>query len=219
MRPRKRPIARQRQRRQRAQHASRALPKRPRWPARLIRPRRSWRGRWKNSRIPAQRPAAPHRDQPRGVERIDDQDHDRQIEKREAERERGDVERDRRCASSAPLRGAHLHDAGRRRSAPPGGRPAPPRPRRPPASPCWRRIPSTASVRSSVVSEPPSRSGMTNSPTIGMKHNSAPAATPGSESGSVTTPERLPARAAEIGGRFQQRLVELLEASHRAAAP
>ncbi len=36
------------------------------------------------------------------------------------------------------------------------------------------------------VSEPPSRSGMTNSPQTGMKHSSAPAATPGSDSGTVT---------------------------------
>src|SRR6202041_417508 len=37
------------------------------------------------------------------------------------------------------------------------------------------------------VCEPPSRSGMTNSPTIGMKHNSAPAITPGADSGTVTS--------------------------------
>src|SRR5260370_940017 len=35
--------------------------------------------------------------------------------------------------------------------------------------------------------EPASRSGMTNSPTIGMKHNSAPAPTPGKDSGNVTS--------------------------------
>jgi hypothetical protein len=35
--------------------------------------------------------------------------------------------------------------------------------------------------------EPASRSGITNSPTIGMKHNSAPAQTPGSDSGNVTS--------------------------------
>src|SRR5262245_18401613 len=37
------------------------------------------------------------------------------------------------------------------------------------------------------VSEPPSRSGMTNSPTMGMKQSSAPANTPGSDSGNVTS--------------------------------
>ena len=37
------------------------------------------------------------------------------------------------------------------------------------------------------VREPPSRSGMTNSPTIGMKHNSEPATTPGADSGIVTS--------------------------------
>ena len=46
----------------------------------------------KNSRVPAQRPAAPHRDQPRGVERIDHQDHDRQIQERQPQRQRGGVE-------------------------------------------------------------------------------------------------------------------------------
>ena len=35
--------------------------------------------------------------------------------------------------------------------------------------------------------EPASRSGITNSPTIGMKHSSAPAPTPGSDSGNVTS--------------------------------
>ncbi len=35
--------------------------------------------------------------------------------------------------------------------------------------------------------EPPSRSGMTNSPTIGMKHSSTPASTPEDDSGSVTS--------------------------------
>ena len=36
------------------------------------------------------------------------------------------------------------------------------------------------------VSEPPSRSGMTNSPTIGIKQSRAPAAMPGAASGRVT---------------------------------
>ena len=35
------------------------------------------------------------------------------------------------------------------------------------------------------ASEPPSRSGMTNSPAIGMKHNSAPAKMPDADSGTV----------------------------------
>ncbi len=35
------------------------------------------------------------------------------------------------------------------------------------------------------VSDPPSRSGMTNSPTAGMKHNSEPAMMPGMASGTV----------------------------------
>ena len=61
------------------------------------------------------------------------------------------------------------------------------------------------------VCEPPSRSGMTNSPTIGMKQSSTPAATPGSDSGSVTSQKARAARAAEIGGGLQQRLVHLFE--------
>ena len=61
------------------------------------------------------------------------------------------------------------------------------------------------------VSEPPSRSGMTNSPAIGMKQSSAPAATPGQRQRQRHQPERLPARTAEIGRRFQQRLVHLLQ--------
>ena len=36
------------------------------------------------------------------------------------------------------------------------------------------------------VSEPPRRSGTTNSPTIGMKQRSEPATTPGSDKGRVT---------------------------------
>ncbi len=38
-----------------------------------------------------------------------------------------------------------------------------------------------------IEPEPARRSGITNSPTIGMKHNSAPAPTPGSDSGNVTS--------------------------------
>src|SRR6516165_11319267 len=36
-------------------------------------------------------------------------------------------------------------------------------------------------------SEPPSRSGMTNSPTIGIKHRSTPASMPDDDNGSVTS--------------------------------
>src|SRR6202011_2727720 len=49
-------------------------------------------GSLKKFAIPAQRPAAPHRDQPRGVERIDHEDHDRQVQKCKAQRERDRVE-------------------------------------------------------------------------------------------------------------------------------
>ena len=61
------------------------------------------------------------------------------------------------------------------------------------------------------VCEPPSRSGMTNSPTIGMKQSSAPATTPGARQRQRHQPERLPARAAEIGRGFEQRFVELFQ--------
>ena len=57
--------------------------------------------------VPARRPAAPDRDQPRGVERIDHQDRDRQIEERKAERDRGDVE-DRGLAHQRSSERAHL---------------------------------------------------------------------------------------------------------------
>ena len=36
-----------------------------------------------------------------------------------------------------------------------------------------------------IWSEPAKRSGITNSPTIGMKHSTAPATTPGNDSGTV----------------------------------
>ena len=55
--------------------------------------------------VPARRPAAPHRDQPRCVERIDHQDHDRHVEEGEAERERGEVgaARAARIVSALPI--------------------------------------------------------------------------------------------------------------------
>jgi hypothetical protein len=45
------------------------------------------------------------------------------------------------------------------------------------------------------LSEPPSRSGMTNSPVIGMKHRRAPAPTPGSDSGTVIFQNAVDGRA------------------------
>ena len=61
------------------------------------------------------------------------------------------------------------------------------------------------------VSEPPSRSGMTNSPTAGMKTRKQPAMTPGSDSGKVIFQKALDRRAAEILRRLEQRLVHLLQ--------
>ena len=61
-------------------------------------------------RIPSGREAAPHRDELRGVERVRNQDEDRQVQEREAERQRGRVEpgqapphggASNRCASSS----------------------------------------------------------------------------------------------------------------------
>src|ERR1700712_2853276 len=40
-------------------------------------------------------------------------------------------------------------------------------------------------------SEPASKSGITNSPTMGMKHSKTPAPTPGSDSGNVTSQNAL----------------------------
>ena len=48
-----------------------------------------------------------------------------------------------------------------------------------------------------TVSEPPSRSGITNSPSAGMKTRNDPATTPGMESGTVRA-RTPPARRAEI---------------------
>ena len=162
--------------------------------------------------IPADRPAAPHRHQPRGIERVDHQDHDRQIEEREPERERRDVE------EREP---AHLMVLPRSRRAPQVARTAR---SAPPAEHSSTIAMADATGQSLlaknsihkvwpiiIVSEPPSRSGMTNSPTIGMKHSSAPAATPGSDSGSVTVQNAFQRRAAEIGRGFEQGRIDLLQ--------
>ncbi len=57
--------------------------------------------------------------------------------------------------------------------------------------------------------EPASRSGITNSPTIGMKQSSTPAPTPGSDSGNVTSQNTCARRGAEIGGGLLQRRLHL----------
>ncbi len=87
-----------------------------------------------------------------------------------------------------------------------------------PAAPATRPRPRTATGQSLLVKnsshsvwpiiiepEPARRSGITNSPTIGMKQSSAPAPTPGNDSGNVTSQNALPRRRAEIACGFQQR--------------
>ena len=63
-----------------------------------------------------------------------------------------------------------------------------------------------------VAPEPPSRSGITNSPAIGMKQSSAPATIARQRQRHRDQPERLPPWAAEIDGSLKQRLVHLLQA-------
>ena len=62
------------------------------------------------------------------------------------------------------------------------------------------------------VSEPPSRSGMTNSPTAGMKTSRQPAKTPGSDSGNVICQKARHGRRAEILRRLDQRRIDFFEA-------
>ena len=61
------------------------------------------------------------------------------------------------------------------------------------------------------VSVPPSRSGITNSPTAGMKTSRQPATMPGSDSGRVTVRKAGERPGAEIGRRLEQAPVELLQ--------
>src|SRR6185369_445833 len=131
---------------------------------------------------PPRREAAPDGDQPAGVERVENQERDRRVEEAQAQ--------DDACPTEG--RGSPPHDS---------------------TFACWRwkraigmtRVAnstmataeaagqsrsaknSVQMVRPSIkVFDPPSSSGITNSPTIGMKQRRAPAATPGSESGKVT---------------------------------
>ena len=60
--------------------------------------------------VPARRPAAPNGDEPRGVERIDHQDDDRQIEEGQPQRDRADIEPGRFAHGQRPPCGiARLH--------------------------------------------------------------------------------------------------------------
>src|SRR4051794_26734183 len=138
--------------------------------------------------VPAQRPAAPNRDQPRVVEGIDHQDQNRQIEKRQPKRQRHDIEgrdfvrRTRhypglssscRCSRSYNKSGATNSTSSTRATADATGQ-----------SLLVKN--SSHSVWPIIMEfDPASKSGTTNSPTIGMKHSNAPAHTPGSDNGNV----------------------------------
>src|SRR4029077_158974 len=139
--------------------------------------------------VPAQRPAAPHRHQPRGVEGVDDEDDDRQVQKPQPKRQRGDVEPRypvdlvrhqpappsvRRCSRSYSNSGGTSSNSSATAAA--GA----------PGQSLLVKNSSHSVCPIIIEPEPARRSGMTNSPTIGMKHNSAPAPTPGSDSGNVT---------------------------------
>src|SRR6185312_7806843 len=139
---------------------------------------------FKQGSVPFRRPAAPHRNQLGLVEAVDHEQQDWDVEKRKAERD---------------CRGVEPGEAGSHR----------------PASRsfcCWRwnrtiGMTSTSSSTTATaeasgqsrllknslhkvlpiisVCEPPNRSGMTNSPTAGMKTSRQPAMTPGNDSGKV----------------------------------
>src|SRR5262249_42384421 len=141
--------------------------------------------------VPAQRPAAPHRHQPRCVEGIDHEDHDRQIQEPEPERQRGDVEAGQpglshQCASSCRRCSGSYRRSGTTRT-------------RSSTMALAEATGQSLFMKNSshkvwpIISEsdPASRSGMTNSPTMGMKQSSTPAPTPGSDSGNVTSQNTL----------------------------
>src|SRR5207244_1214156 len=133
--------------------------------------------------IPARRPPAPDRHQPRGVERIGDEDGDRQVKKAEAERQRAET----KDSAAAPT-----HHAARsaRRCATRSGSVTTATSATATAEAAGQSTLSKNSCHNSLpiisVSGPPRRSGMTNSPTAGMKTKSMPAATPGKVSGRTT---------------------------------
>ena len=126
----------------------------------------------KQGAVPAGREAAPDGDEPRRVEGKEHQEHDRQVEEGEAERQDGELKRrearviDPLLLSSAPLvpverdRPDQQHEQDDRH----GGRQRP-------VAVVEEFVPELRPIMS--VSEPPSRSGMTNSPTAGMKTQQA----------------------------------------------
>src|ERR1700732_4718954 len=136
------------------------------------------------------RPAAPHRDQPRGVERVDHQDGDRQIKKGEAEHDRGNIE----CGDFAhgqPRSTARMVWCWKMTI---GVTSRPTSATATAAAPGQSLLPkNSVQMVCPIIGacEPPSKSGMTNSPTAGMKHSSAPASTPGADSGNVTSQNTL----------------------------
>src|SRR5690606_8589140 len=96
--------------------------------------------------IPARREPAPHGHEPRFVERIDDEQDNRNVEKGKAQHQRDDVEAaELSLHVSAPFPESAPVPAGRTSSARRGSAAAAPPPPRPPASRGWRRTPSTAS--------------------------------------------------------------------------
>ena len=162
--------------------------------------------------IPAQRPAAPHRHQPRGVEGIDHQDHDRQIQERKPQRQRGDIE------------AGQARESAHHQSAPPAAA----------AAAGHRAAGATSSTTSSTIAaaeatgqsllvknsshsvwpiiselEPAKQIRDHEFADDGMKHSSTPAPTPGSDSGNVTSQNACHGGAPRSLGRLQQRRLHL----------
>src|SRR5690606_14610647 len=161
----------------------------------------------KQRAVPLRRPSAPHRDQLRLVEAVDHQEQDRDVEKREPERDRGGVE-----PAEASHRAASRSFSWLRWNSTIG------------TTSTSRRTTATAdetgqsrlakNSNQSVlpiisVSEPPSRSGITNSPVAGMNTRKQPASTPGSDSGKVICQKarkgRLPRSAAASSSVWSSR--------------
>src|SRR5688572_3763744 len=133
--------------------------------------------------IPAQREAAPQRHQPGGIERVDHDRHDRQIQQREAE-DRDAREQERfalhRPASCARLCTFWNHTIGAMRSSNITTDTAD-------ATGQSRLMKNSShSTRPIIsVSAPPRSAGIVNSPTAGMKTSRQPPTMPGTDSGKV----------------------------------
>src|SRR5205814_1130505 len=135
--------------------------------------------------VPARREPAPDRHEPRAVEGINDEQRDRQVQKREPEEERAEAKQ------AAAARDHAAASRSRKRSATRSGS----------INITTNAIAIAAAAGQSTLSKnschsilptisvpgPPNRSGMTNSPTAGMKTSRQPAATPGSDKGRITS--------------------------------